>query len=292
MSNSWFRVEKPLQTPNGQHRGMMGLSIASDIPTAIWVVSFPKCGRTWLRALVGRYLTHAFDLSPEISMDTTWLTTALLAVGRAQPLAFTHAGSEEDGPYFSKIPELMFPLNKCKVIFVIRDLRDMVVSWYFERVKRAQPEDWIPYKGTISDFIRDESVGCPKIITFLNYWLAFQVRFGCFSVLAYELMHKKPELVLNEALRLIIVKDIKEESVKEAVRWSKFDNLKKLESQDYWKGLATMTARDVNDPETYKMRKGKIGGYKDYLSLEDIEYVESQMVLNLWQRMYLEGKNV
>ena len=34
---------------------------------------------------------------------------------------------------------------------------------------------------------------------------------------------------------------------------------------------------DVNDPESYKVRRGKIGGYVDYLEPSDIEYADQAM---------------
>ena len=34
-------------------------------------------------------------------------------------------------------------------------------------------------------------------------------------------------------------------------------------------------------PITYKVRKGKVGGYKDYLTKEDIEYIKKRISLNL-----------
>ena len=34
---------------------------------------------------------------------------------------------------------------------------------------------------------------------------------------------------------------------------------------------------DVSDPESYKVRKGKVGGYADYLASDDIEYATQAM---------------
>ena len=34
---------------------------------------------------------------------------------------------------------------------------------------------------------------------------------------------------------------------------------------------------DKNDKDTYKTRKGKIGGYKDYLSKDEIKYLTLKM---------------
>ncbi len=38
---------------------------------------------------------------------------------------------------------------------------------------------------------------------------------------------------------------------------------------------------DPQDPESFKMRRGEIGGYKRYLSAADVEYVEERIRRNL-----------
>jgi hypothetical protein len=38
---------------------------------------------------------------------------------------------------------------------------------------------------------------------------------------------------------------------------------------------------DKNDPESYKTRRGKVGGYIDYLSSEEIEYLNQKMKTSL-----------
>jgi hypothetical protein len=35
--------------------------------------------------------------------------------------------------------------------------------------------------------------------------------------------------------------------------------------------------RDMNDPESFNVRRGRIGGYADYLSASDIEYANEAM---------------
>ncbi len=39
-------------------------------------------------------------------------------------------------------------------------------------------------------------------------------------------------------------------------------------------GTSRLAARDAGDPETFKTRKGEVGGYREYLQGEDLAYVE------------------
>ena len=38
-----------------------------------------------------------------------------------------------------------------------------------------------------------------------------------------------------------------------------------------------MDPRDVRDPESFKVRRGKVGGYREYLSLEDQQYAANAL---------------
>src|SRR4030095_14261739 len=61
-----------------------------------------------------------------------------------------------------------------------------------------------------------------------------------------------------------------------ALDFSQFENMKKMEaagafaSKILWPG-------DVRDPESFKVRRGKVGGYREYLSAEDRKYAAEAM---------------
>jgi hypothetical protein len=35
---------------------------------------------------------------------------------------------------------------------------------------------------------------------------------------------------------------------------------------------------DVRDPESFKVRRGKVGGYREYLSFEDQKYAADELI--------------
>jgi len=64
--------------------------------------------------------------------------------------------------------------------------------------------------------------------------------------------------------------------VENALELSRFGSMRKMEaSLEYDRQL--LQPGDVNDPESYKVRRGKIGGYVDYLEPSDIEYADHAM---------------
>jgi hypothetical protein len=38
---------------------------------------------------------------------------------------------------------------------------------------------------------------------------------------------------------------------------------------------------DASDPESFKVRRGVVGGYRDYLSPSDLAYIEARMARDL-----------
>jgi len=61
-----------------------------------------------------------------------------------------------------------------------------------------------------------------------------------------------------------------------ALGFSSFGNMRKMEaSLEYDRQL--LQPGDVNDPESYKVRRGKMRGYVDYLEPSDIAYADKAM---------------
>jgi len=90
--------------------------------------------------------------------------------------------------------------------------------------------------------------------------------------ISYEGLHNAPRLRLYETLEFI-GKKVPNDVINHAVAFCSFDNLQALEKSKTVKSIK-LQPRNPDDPESYKMRRGIIGGYKDYLSQEDIEFID------------------
>jgi hypothetical protein len=59
------------------------------------------------------------------------------------------------------------------------------------------------------------------------------------------------------------------EQVAEAVEFASYDNMKKMEQDRFFRGSgARVKPGDRDNPQSYKVRKAKVGGYRDYFSDE------------------------
>jgi hypothetical protein len=59
-----------------------------------------------------------------------------------------------------------------------------------------------------------------------------------------------------------------DEQLRAAVEFASFDNLKQLERQRFFQSRK-MQPRDSSDPDTFKVRRGKVSGHRDYFDTEE-----------------------
>ena len=88
---------------------------------------------------------------------------------------------------------------------------------------------------------------------------------------SYEELHADPRKALREVLGFLHVSDVGDALVNDAVEFSRFDNMKKLEQQRRFASSRMQPGRD-GSREGRKVRRGKVGGYVDHLSREDVAY--------------------
>lgn len=226
--------------------------------TPVYVISYPKAGRTWLRALLAEVLIP--DLCEDIKLD---LTNATRKTFKIPTIVFTHAG-------YTKKEALTFPNHSRRTNFVlVRDPRDIVVSSYFEHTLRSGGFD---SQKSISDFLRDRVYGIESIIKFYNSILENNKKI---KIIRYEDMRSDTILILEE-----ILKDIGVNSqtflnhVPEAVKKCEF---KRMQAQAKKSKNSRLVSTDVRNPEAQKIRRGVVGGYISYLSDCDQEYVDAHM---------------
>ena len=62
----------------------------------------------------------------------------------------------------------------------------------------------------------------------------------------------------------------------EALEFSRFENMQKLEAAGAFDSKI-LHPGDVRDPESFKVRRGKVGGYREYLSAEDQAFAASEL---------------
>ena len=233
-----------------------------------YLLSYPKSGRTWLRALIGRALVARFRLPEERLMETEDLVRA----AQLPSFAFDHDGSSMmDACNGRRLSPDKSAFRGKHVLLLGRDVRDTLVSAYFHATRRLGI-----YEGTISSFIRDERYGADKVLAFYRHWDLARYVPRAFAFLRYEAMHADPAAALARTLEFLGARDVAEATIAEAIGYARFDNLRRVEAEGFF-GDPALRAGVAADPESYKVRRGKVGGFRDYLSDGDIAWIDARV---------------
>lgn len=233
----------------------------------VYLVSFPKCGRTWLRLMMGRALQAHFGLSDELGL------VELQRLAELDPsvpcIVATHNDAllkrAED---FAGSPDRY---RTAPVILMVRDPKDTVVSLYHHRQGRE-----LHFDGSLSEFL-DEPVGAfDSLLAFYDVWSQRLDDPTARTLLVrYEDLHADPHKALRKSLAFVGV-EVAESIVDEAVGFGSFDNMRKLEEADAL-GSDKLRPGTVGDYRTYKTRKGVVGGYRDELTTDQIATLDRRI---------------
>lgn len=124
-----------------------------------------------------------------------------------------------------------------------------------------------------------------------NMWHANRELLRSFRLVTYESLHATPLPALRSAMEAIGLDDSTAAELEAAIDFARFENLKKLEAGAAVR-KAALRPKDQDDPESFKVRKGCVGGYRQSLSDDDIAFIEDALATQpcpLYQQHYAQG---
>jgi hypothetical protein len=146
------------------------------------------------------------------------------------------------------------------VVFLVRDPRDTIVSLYFHKTRQLGEQ----YQGTLGDFLHEPVGSLASLVAFYNVWAEQRHVPRVFHLARYEDIHADPAGALRGVLDAVGLPGVCDEIVAGAVEATTFDRMQALEAS----GTAATKALvppDPGDPESYRVRRGVVGGFSDYL---------------------------
>ena len=241
------------------------------------ILSVPKSGRTWIRTFLCAYFCkrygREFTLEPERYCEP--------GIPR---LIFSHDLFEHrtKGDLWDRIRgKYLVPkkeLRRAKIILLVRDPRDCFVSLYVQMTRRDPSAPAKFKQETVSDLLRDKGFGIRAIVKTMNDWLnEFSGREN-FMMIRYELLRASPAENFRDVLATLGETAPDMSIFQAALDFSQFENMKKLEAAGAFDSKI-LRPGDVRDPESFKVRRGKVGGYREYLSVQDQEYAAETMAI-------------
>ena len=234
----------------------------------MFLVSYPKVGRTWLRVLLGRTFREHYGIRKRQMMAAT--AGRVSAPGMPRILA-THDDATVDKPARYVFTDKS-PYRNHTVLLMVRDPRDVIVSQYFQRTRRKDN----PYRGSLADFLHEPRGSVDTMIAFYNAWATQRSVPAQFKLLKYEDLREDTTGALREVLNVVGAGDVPDETVVKAVAFASFERSRQREAKGAVKHKA-LRAWNPADPESFKARRGVIGGYVDYLTEDQIAELNARL---------------
>jgi hypothetical protein len=242
------------------------------------VISFPKCGRTWIANVLITYINYCqksgsppsdFNIKPDFKPAVKGTPF--------EAILFSH------DVFSMKIPIKKWPRwsavnyhRKCKAL-LLRDPRDLLVSLYHHLLGRTYKNNLSP-DTTIRQFLEIEPMGLDALISFLNIWAKGEsAGDGLTRVFYYENFLGGWEENRSNWIsftKFITGQPVNQDALQRAVEEYEINRLKKRlkDSGAQGPGLTGLGGR---------IRKGRARGYLDELEPDDIEFIESRMLASL-----------
>lgn len=285
---STARLPHPLRVAL-RERLLARLELARARRAALLVIGHPKSGNTWLRTMVSRlyHVRHALDPTVVVKSDEL-----ALAHPAAPRLLATNGSYSYEGVIGRMLAAdaPLTDLHQKPAVLLIRHPCDIAVSWYLQFTKRqsAAKRELINHSiahpighRTISmwDFVRHSDIGLPFLIDYLSAWERNVARMPRAITVRYEELRARPAATLRRVVDLLDPSFTTPE-IEDAVAFGSFDNLRRLEAAGFFRrgGLAL---RNPGDPAAFKVRRGKVGGYRDYFSPEQVAELDALVTAGL-----------
>lgn len=243
-----------------------GMALHSNRIDAV-LVSYPKSGRTWFRFILSSYLAKVFDLgrTPDLHSMFTIMPNFDMDTTRGLP-AFTFADHRPRPPLIpvSHLPYSRLRFRSFPAVLMVRDPKDVLVSSYFHATRHKHR-----FRGDIGAFLEDPEQGITSLTRYLNGW-STGLRHREQIVVTYEDLSRDPHGETARVLAFLRVA-IKPALLAEAVEAARFQNMQELEQATGLPGHDY----DRSQSESLRMRRGKVGGFADYLTAEQIRLIET-----------------
>jgi len=240
------------------------------------VVSYGKSGRTWLRVMVSRLYQQVYGLPDTALLGFDNFHHMNPAVPR---IFFTHDNYIGD---YTGNTDSKRDFAGTRVVLMVRDPRDVAVSQFFQWQHRMRPEkkrlnQYPPHNADISpyDFVMNPDAGLPKVIEFMNLWAKEMQTLEAVCLVRYEDLRQNPAQWLTRVAEFLEI-PASPEHIQEAVDYASYENMKKMESEQSFRlSGGRMKPRDKANPNSYKVRRAKVGGYRDYFDDEQVQRIDA-----------------
>lgn len=257
MNRIFTRLKVGAKAALGRAPAGRGLTV---LPNDVFLVSYFRSGSTWSRFLFGN-LVHEKEAVTFTNMS------------RLVPIIYDLPDHE-----LRKLPRILkshecFDPRYPHVIYIVRDPRDVAVSFYFYNLKVRVIPDGYSMDEFVERFVAAKVVGyADRVGCWQDHvlsWVRLREGKPGFKLVRYEDLLTDPQKELR-ALAPLLGIDPTPERIERAVRLSSANNMQSLEKQQSKDWVATKDTRQ----DIAFVREAKAGGWKSKLSAVAVRNIE------------------
>ncbi|XP_077595636.1 sulfotransferase 1C1-like isoform X2 [Stigmatopora nigra] len=235
-------------------------------PSDLLIASYPKSGTTWTQEIVD-LLLHNGNVESCRQAPITTRNPFLELSTKISSQTGLELLEEMDPPRVIKthLPFQLVPVgiweNKCKVIYVARNAKDTLVSYYyFHHINQMIPKPG-PWEDFVHNFMRGEVAWGSWYDHVKAFWEARQKRNILF--LFYEDMQENPRREVERIMNYLDL-SISNDVLDHIVEQTSFKNMKDNPMANY-----AFVPKEAFDQSTHKfMRKGVVGDWENHFTTE------------------------
>lgn len=251
--------------------GTTALRLKRDLRDAAWlseadavIISFPKSGRTFVRAMIARLYQRRFGIDERKLLEFPMLRRAPASVPR---LLFTHAGDPMRRA--QRIDPDLTAYDRANSVLIARHPGDIAVSRYHHLRHRSRDRTRRRLaQQSLETFVWTEQGGVPTIVEFLNRFAALRG----LTIMRYEDFLAEPRGSLRTLAQAIGL-EVDEKDIREAVDFASLPNLRQREREGYFSSPRLRPARK-GDEQSGKVREGTSGSYRTQLDPEQANLID------------------
>jgi hypothetical protein len=242
------------------------------------LMSYGKSGRTWLRVMLSRFYQTAYDMPANRMFE---FDNFKRLDPRIPSIYFTHGNYLRN--YTGRWSDKADFYDK-RILMLARDPRDIAVSQYFQWKHRMLPRKKMlndyPEHGTdisVFDFVMDRAAGLPIILDFMEMWQRELPKVAESLVVRYEVMRAEPQREMKRILAFCGTPG-SDEQIADSVDYAAYENMKRLETGGAYAGHGQRLVPGIRgNPDSFKVRRAKVGGYRDYFDDEQAAAIDALM---------------
>ena len=269
-----------------RYRFLLSLQLAQAQRATCALVRHPKTGGTWLRVLLTRLYAAKYGLPSRRVLRSDELHRRDGRVPRFLSTSGYLSWERGFGDLLVNDPAL----RSMKVLLLARHPGDIVVSWYLQFTRRtsAFKREMLEAEMTRpidreqisrSEFIRNPEIGLGHIIDYYNYWHEHLEQLPQALVVRYEDLRDDTPAECARIGDFLDV-DFSDEQIADAVSFASFNSLRDKEESGFFDNRS-LRLRAGGDPDARKVRRGRVGGYRNDLSPEDRDWVDREVETRL-----------